>query len=69
MEDWWEKEPWITIMASKRNGVLYVGVTAQLLDRVSNHKQNLVDGFTKKYGVHMLVYYENARAFTGCIPA
>ena len=45
-------------MASKRDGVLYIGVTSALEDRVSIHKQNLVDGFTKKYGVHRLVYYK-----------
>ena len=45
-------------MASKRDGVLYTGVTAQLFDRVAIHKQDLVDGFTKKYSVHRLVYGE-----------
>jgi len=45
-------------MASKRDGVLYIGVTSALCDRVSIHKQDLLDGFTKKYGVHTLVYYE-----------
>jgi putative endonuclease len=45
-------------MASKRDGVLYVGVTSQLADRVSIHKQDLIEGFTKKYGVHRLVYCE-----------
>lgn len=46
-------------MASKRDGVLYIGVTANLANRVSIHKQDLCDGFTKKYGVHRLVYYEH----------
>ena len=45
-------------MASKRNGTLYIGVTADLVKRVYEHKNNLVDGFTKKYNVHMLVYYQ-----------
>ena len=45
-------------MASKRYGTLYVGVTADLVARVYEHKNDLVDGFTKKYGVHMLVYYQ-----------
>ena len=48
----------IYILASKRNGTLYIGVTNNLLERVNQHKNNLVDGFTKKYGVHNLVYYE-----------
>ena len=46
------------ILASKRNGTLYIGVTNNLVKRVYEHKNNLVDGFTKKYKVHMLVYYE-----------
>ena len=45
-------------MASAPNGILYIGVTSCLPDRVSIHKQDLMDGFTKKYGVHRLVYYE-----------
>ena len=49
---------YIYILASTRNGTLYVGVTSDLLKRVYEHKQNLIDGFTKKYNVHTLVYYE-----------
>lgn len=45
-------------MASKRYGTLYIGVTADLVARVYQHKNDLVDGFTKKYGVHTLVYYQ-----------
>ena len=48
----------IYILASKRNGTLYIGVTNNLLERVNQHKNNLVDGFTKKYDVHNLVHYE-----------
>lgn len=54
----WEKRPCVYIMASERDGVLYIGVTSQLADRVSIHKQDLVEGFTKTYGGHRLVYYE-----------
>jgi putative endonuclease len=52
------KQPAIYILASKRNGVLYCGVTSDLFARVGVHKQDLIEGFTKKYGVHRLVYYE-----------
>jgi putative endonuclease len=50
---------YVYIMSSKKNGTLYIGVTSDLLKRVYEHKNNLVDGFTKKYGVHRLVYYEH----------
>ena len=45
-------------MASKKNGTLYVGVISDLTKRVYEHKQNIVDGFTKEYNIHDLVYYE-----------
>ena len=48
----------VYILASKRNGTLYVGFTSDLIKRVFEHKNDLVEGFTKKYGVHQLVYYE-----------
>ncbi len=53
-----EKQPAIYILASKRNGTLYTGVTSDLLKRIWEHKNNLVQGFTEKYHVHDLVYYE-----------
>ncbi|MAG11761.1 MAG: endonuclease [Parcubacteria group bacterium] len=49
---------YIYILASKRNGTLYLGVTYDLGRRVSEHKQGMVSGFTSKYGVYMLVYFE-----------
>ncbi len=52
------KHPAVYILASKRNGTLYIGVTSDLAGRISIHKQDLIDGFTKRYGVHVLVYYE-----------
>jgi len=53
-----EKQFYVYILASKRNGTLYLGVTSDLVKRVWEHKNGWVDGFTKKYGVKMLVYYE-----------
>jgi len=52
------KTYYVYILASKRNGTLYIGVTSDLKKRVYQHKNGLVDGFTKKYDVHQLVYYE-----------
>ena len=46
------------ILASKKDGVLYIGITDNLEKRTWQHKQSLVEGFTKKYGVHYLVYFE-----------
>lgn len=46
------------MLANKRNGTLYIGVTSDLIKRVYEHKFNLSDGFAKKYQVHQLVYYE-----------
>ena len=52
------KQPTVYILASHRNGTLYTGVTSNLVARVWRHKNDVVAGFTKKYGVHTLVYYE-----------
>ncbi len=52
------KQPCVYLLASKRNGTLYVGVTSNLVQRVWQHKQGLVEGFTKRYRVHTLVWYE-----------
>ena len=49
---------YVYILASKRNGTLYVGVTNDLVRRVYEHKSDFVEGFTKKYQVHDLVYFE-----------
>ena len=51
-------QPCVYIMASKRNGTLYTGVTSNLTQRVWQHKNNLVEGFTERYGIHTLVWYE-----------
>ena len=52
------KQYFAYIMASKRNGMLYIGVTSNLMKRVFEHKNDLADGFTKKYPIHNLVYFE-----------
>ncbi|QPC44479.1 GIY-YIG nuclease family protein [Kaustia mangrovi] len=52
------KRPCVYILASKPNGTLYVGVTSDLVRRVWAHKTGAVEGFTRQYGVHMLVYFE-----------
>ena len=52
------QHPAVYILASRRHGTLYVGVTNDLVKRVWEHKNNVVEGFTKKYGVHELVYFE-----------
>ena len=53
-----KKQPCVYLLASKRNGTLYVGVTSNLVKRVWEHKNDLVEGFTNRYGVHFLVCYE-----------
>jgi putative endonuclease len=52
------KQPSVYILASKRNGTLYIGVTSNLVKRIWEHKNNMVEGFTKRYNVHRLVWYE-----------
>ena len=52
------KESYVYILASKRNGTLYVGSAVNLVKRVWEHKNNIMSGFTSKYQVHQLVYYE-----------
>jgi putative endonuclease len=53
-----EKQYFVYLLASKPYGTIYTGVTSNLIQRVFQHKEGLVDGFTKKYDVHQLVYYE-----------
>lgn len=51
-------QPAVYILASQRNGTLYIGVTSHLVQRIWQHKNDLVEGFTEKYGVHGLVHFE-----------
>jgi putative endonuclease len=49
----------VYIMTNRRNGILYVGVTSNLPSRAYQHREGVVDGFTKRYGLKQLVYYES----------
>ena len=61
------KQPAVYIMASKRNGTLYTGVTSILPQRVWQHREGVADGFTKRYGCKMLAWYELADTMEGAI--
>ena len=52
------RQPAVYILASKKHGTLYIGVTSDLGKRIWEHKNNMVEGFTKRYGVHQLAWYE-----------
>lgn len=62
-----EKQPCVYILASKKHGTLYIGVTGNLPKRIWEHKNDLVPGFTRKYQVHKLVYFELANDMRGAI--
>ena len=53
------KHPCVYILASAPDGILYIGVTSNIYDRMAQHDQGLIEGFTKRYGVKLLVYYEH----------
>ena len=55
------------LLANKRNGTLYVGVTSNLLQRVWQHKNDLAEGFTRRYRIHMLVWYEQCESMQAAI--
>ncbi len=62
-----DKIPCVYILASKKNGTLYVGVTSNLQKRIYEHKTNAVKGFTQRYNTHTLVYYEVCDSTEGAI--
>ena len=62
-----EKQPAVYIIASKRNGTLYIGVTSNLVKRIWEHKNDRVKGFSQKYQVHILVYFELHEAMDAAI--
>lgn len=61
------KLPTVYIMASERNGTLYIGVTSDLVKRVWEHKHGVASGFTSKHGVQMLVYFEMSKDIVSAI--
>jgi putative endonuclease len=62
-----KKNPAVYILASSRNGTLYIGVTSNLVERIWQHKSDLLEGFTKKYQIHILVYYELLKTMKAAI--
>jgi len=62
-----ERQPCVYILASKRNGTIYTGVTSNLLKRIWEHKQHVFEGFTSKYGVDVLVWYEQHETMESAI--
>ena len=61
------KTYYVYILANKRNGTLYIGVTNDLKRRVYEHKEKLVEGFTKSYDVNILVWYESTESIESVI--
>jgi putative endonuclease len=61
------RQAYVYILASKRNGTLYIGVTSNLVKRVYEHRTQCVDGFSSKYQVHKLVYFETCQDISAAI--
>lgn len=61
------KHPFVYMLASQRNGTLYIGVTSDLIKRIHQHRTDATEGFTKKYQVHDLVWYEQHLEITRAI--
>jgi len=62
-----EKIPCVYILANRKNGTLYTGVTSNLSKRIHEHKTGIADSFTKRYKISILVYYEVAETMIGAI--
>jgi len=61
------REAWIYMMTNRPNGILYLGVTADLIRRIWQHREGLVGGFTKRYGLTRLVYVERHAGISSAI--
>ena len=61
------RQPYVYILASQRRGTLYTGVTGWLRERIHEHREGLIPGFTKRYGVRMLVWFEAHPDFASAI--
>ncbi|MFI9653571.1 GIY-YIG nuclease family protein [Guyparkeria sp. GHLCS8-2] len=61
------KQPCVYLLASRRHGTLYIGVTSDLVQRAWQHRNDLVAGFTRRYGIHTLVWYEMHPTMEGAI--
>ncbi len=61
------KQAFVYILASQKNGTLYIGVTSNLERRLAQHREGTIDGFTKRYKVHRLVYFEAGSSIEGAI--
>ena len=62
-----DKKSYVYILCSKRNGTLYIGVTSDLIKRIWQHKNKVIEGFTKKYNVNKLCYFETFNDITMAI--
>ena len=62
------RQPAVYLLASRYRGTLYVGVISDLVQRIWQHRQGLVEGYTQRYGVHMLVWFEQHATMLDAIP-
>ena len=62
-----EKNPAVYILASRRNGTLYIGVTSGLCNRIAQHRDGKISGFTKKYDIKILVWFQNFNSMAEAI--
>ncbi len=62
-----ERQPCVYMLASQRNGTLYVGVTSDLVKRIWQHREDFVEGFSKRYQVHRLVWFEQHETMESAI--